>query len=41
MPEICKITYMDVSPLADPALFADVSDIEEAIAAIDAYLKKH
>ena len=23
MPEICKITYMDVSPLADPALFAD------------------
>ena len=23
MPEICKITYMDVTPLADPALFAD------------------
>ena len=23
MPEVCKITYMDVTPLADPALFAD------------------
>ena len=31
MPEICKITYMDVSPLADPALFADaISRVPES-----------
>ena len=39
--EVGRIDVKWLSAQADPALFADVSDIEEAIAAIDAYLKKH